>query len=250
LKKITAKSLANKIWNNPRNIPDLSAEVIRITKKCLRVGDLRAFEKGTELLPKVKTELRKKIEEARNKGISPNFEFNPYDNNVLEVKSGFSAERKEKILKNLSRRSWKDFEDIVRKYLSYEGVTNVDFIGRSKEGGIDFFGILALDMLGINKPLTKMVRLRVIGQAKRWKGKIGDKEARAFSTHLKDIQEGKGRGWKKLPDWFKKLNFPFVTFFVTNSKFTKDAREYLDNVGVICVEGDQFADWIARTVIS
>lgn len=127
-------------------------------------------------------------------------------------------------------------------------MANVDFIGRSKEGGIDFFGVLALATLGINKPLTKMVRLRVVGQAKRWKGKISDKEARAFSTHLKDLQEGKGRGWKKLPDWFKKLNFPFVTFFVTNSRFTKGAREYLDEVGVTCVEGDQFADWIARTI--
>lgn len=95
MKKITAKSLANDIWNNPRNIQDLSTEVIRLTKKCLRVGDLKAFEIGSELSPKVKIELKRRIEKQETKASHSILNLTPITTRFLKPRTA-SPQGKEK----------------------------------------------------------------------------------------------------------------------------------------------------------
>jgi len=247
---IDAKFIAEKIWKSkPRkNVIELQTEVLRIIREKLKVSDLQAFDICTELLPRIKRTLKEKIDDSLGKGISPRFRFSSFSDDVICVTNGFLIERREKMLREIrsvAESNWKAFEELVRNYLTLEGIKELGTIGRTKEGGVDFYGILDLSTLA-EKPIIREIKLRAIGQIKHRKEKIGEGEAVKFWGHLQDLKDERGRAWRKLPSWFKKLSYSFAPFFVTDARFTSDAKKYLVNRSVTCIDGEQLAEWMAR----
>lgn len=243
---IDARRIAEAIWKSkPRNI-ELSKEIIRILVRH-GISEEQAVGICSELRPKVKRILEKKIESCHENGTTPKFYFSPYSEYLLVQSDGTLIERKEKIFGSFKKLNWEEFEDYIRGFLSAIGIKQVGYIGRRKEGGVDFFGILDLSNFPQLNPLLQRVKLRVVGQIRRYKNKINEGEAKKVISYFKDLKAQKGRAWKKLPDWFKEMKCPFIEFLVTSSLFTGGAREALDDDGVIRVDGDQLADWVART---
>jgi restriction system protein len=82
-------------------------------------------------------------------------------------------------------------------------------VGHSGDGGID--GVISLDKLGFE---------RVYVQAKRWQGNVGRPEVQAFYGALAGRRARKG-------------------VFMTTSSFSRDAREFANQVAesIVLVDG-------------
>lgn len=87
-------------------------------------------------------------------------------------------------------------------------------VGKSGDGGID--GIIKEDKLGLDV---------IYIQAKRWEGTVGRPEIQKFAGALLGQKARKG-------------------IFITTSTFTKDAREYAQNLEakLILIDGERLAD--------
>lgn len=110
------------------------------------------------------------------------------------------------------------FEQLVLDVLHAAGLGNIrdDIrkVGRSGDGGID--GIISLDRLGLEK---------VYVQAKRWKSNIGRPEIQGFFGALAGLRAKKG-------------------VFITTSGFTREAREYAEQVSdsIVLIDGPRLAE--------
>jgi restriction system protein len=87
-------------------------------------------------------------------------------------------------------------------------------IGKSRDGGVD--GLVKQDRLGLDT---------VYIQAKRWEGAVGSPELQKFVGSLEGHHATKG-------------------VFITTSKFSDEARRYLEKVNkkVVLIDGEQLAD--------
>src|SRR2546422_3100902 len=111
------------------------------------------------------------------------------------------------------------FEDLVVELLvamGYGGSIKEagKAIGKTRDGGID--GLIKQDRLGLDT---------VYIQAKRWEATVGSPELRDFVGSLEGHHASKG-------------------VFITTSKFSGDARKYLEKVNktVVLIEGEQLAE--------
>lgn len=86
---------------------------------------------------------------------------------------------------------------------------DLERVGQSGDGGID--GVISLDKLGFE---------RVYVQAKRWQGSVGRPEVQAFYGALAGRRARKG-------------------VFITTSSFTRDAREFANQVAesIVLIDG-------------
>ena len=87
-------------------------------------------------------------------------------------------------------------------------------VGKTSDGGID--GIIKEDKLGLDI---------IYIQAKRWEGTVGRPEIQKFAGALQGQRARKG-------------------IFITTSSFTKDAREYIENIDtkIILIDGQRLAE--------
>jgi len=87
-------------------------------------------------------------------------------------------------------------------------------VGKTSDGGID--GIIKEDKLGLDI---------IYIQAKRWEGTVGRPEIQKFAGALQGQRARKG-------------------IFITTSSFTKDAREYVENINtkIILIDGQRLAE--------
>lgn len=193
-------------------------------------GLWRITAKGTELLASFPAGfdddvVRKIVREAnRNLGteITPEetthteTEVTPeerIDAGVAEIRASVAQD----LLLRISQASPAFFEELVLDLLHALGygasLDNVQHLGRSGDGGID--GVIALDKLGLEK---------VYVQAKRWQGSVGRPEVQAFYGALAGRRAKKG-------------------VFITTSTFTREAREFSQQVSdsIVLVDGAQLS---------
>ena len=87
-------------------------------------------------------------------------------------------------------------------------------VGRTGDGGID--GIIKEDRLGLDTVLL---------QAKRWDSVVGRPVVQGFAGSLAGFHANKG-------------------IFITTSRFSDDARGYVQNLGmkIVLIDGEQLAD--------
>ncbi len=87
-------------------------------------------------------------------------------------------------------------------------------VGNASDGGID--GIIKEDKLGLDI---------IYIQAKRWEGTVGRPEIQKFAGALQGQRARKG-------------------IFITTSNFTKDALNYVENIGtkIILIDGQRLAE--------
>ena len=125
---------------------------------------------------------------------------------------------KDKLLSNILEQNPSFFEKLVLDVilsLGYgDSFSSGEILGKSSDGGVD--GVIKQDKLGLD-----LIYL----QAKRWTNKIGAPEIRDFVGSLVGKQSKKG-------------------IFITTSKFTSEAVEYVSNVphSVILIDSDRLTD--------
>ncbi len=123
------------------------------------------------------------------------------------------------ILKRLKRYSPEEFEQFVLEFLKkVEDCTDGEVTQRSRDGGID--GYVKRGSLGLSD---------ILFQAKRWENKVGRPEMNSFVGALQGKKASQG-------------------VFVTTSSFTKDAKEYAEQVGVkvVLIDGEKIAELICQ----
>jgi len=239
------REIANEIWSSTEPVIDLETSCETLLKKHLPdISNREICEVSEDVERKVTSHLRRQIALCREKGITPRYEFGEVGNVLYRARLIQVDEIKSKI-KNTN---WKNFEDLCKHLLEINGVEGVGTIKRSKEGGIDFYGLLRMDKF-IERILLKGLEVRIIGQARHWSAnrKVGEAEIKLFAKQYYDFRSGKGRGQKAVPEWFRKLKSPIVGIFVTNAECTEGAYTAAKEEGIILKNGDQIAEDLIHT---
>ena len=139
------------------------------------------------------------------------------DENYQQIREKLAAELLEQIMDN----SPTFFEELVIDLLvgmGYGGSREdaAKAVGRSGDGGID--GIINEDRLGLDV---------VYVQAKRWEANVSRPELQKFAGALQGQRARKG-------------------IFITTSDFSRDAREYVNNIDskIVLIDGYQLAEYM------
>jgi restriction system protein len=131
------------------------------------------------------------------------------DDAVREIEQALATELHERILQASPDFFEQLVLDLLHKLGYGTGAEDIRRVGKAGDGGID--GVINLDRLGLEK---------VYVQAKRWQGSVGRPEIQAFFGALAGRKARKG-------------------VFITTSTFTREAREYGEQVSdsVVLIDG-------------
>lgn len=138
------------------------------------------------------------------------------EENYQQIREKLAAELLEQIMDN----SPTFFEELVIDLLVQMGYggsrEDAEAVGRSGDGGID--GIINEDRLGLDV---------VYVQAKRWEANVSRPELQKFAGALQGQRARKG-------------------IFITTSGFSRDAREYVNNIDskIVLIDGRQLAEYM------
>jgi hypothetical protein len=246
-----AKEIAKDAWNSHKDMIDLE----RVCEEKLKhnfplISNLQVPEIFEDLLSKVKYYINKEITSYVNKGITPTYEFNDYPPNMLlshslkhkeDIRLTFLRKHHRELGVAIKQMDWRIFEYLCKHLLQINGVIKSFVTRGTKEGGIDFYGLLDIDK-SLSGILLKGLKVRIIGQAKCYSKEVGESWIRKFYTHYEDFLNTEGRGIKILPKWFIEIKSPVIAIFATTSTFTKGAVGYANKKGIILREGDQIVE--------
>jgi hypothetical protein len=215
----------------------------------LKLGELSAI-----VVNRVKEYFHKEIDEARTAEIIPDYEFAFLDifiyryDTLKENGLSFIREYKGEILGAMHKMGWRNFEFLCKHLLEINGVIAPDVTPKGKEGGIDFYGLLELDKSS-KSIFFKGGRIRIVGQAKCYKGMVGEGEIINFNDHSNNLSKDppEGRAVKKLPLWFTRLKAPILKFFITTGKFTKDAKKYAERNSIVLKNGREVIEVLIKS---
>lgn len=257
--KLSLTKLAKKIENEIISSGKAKIDIEEYCKKKLKdtyknLSNLQIADILNNCVEKVERYFRKKIEDSKFRGVPPEYEFIVYPphvlyrHNQLDGENRFSFRRKyrKKILKLIQEMKWRDFEFLCKHLLEINKITPAGVTSKVKEGGVDFYGLLQMDRFSTGV-LLKDVKIRIIGQAKRYSNVVGEEKVRNFWTHYKEFSSGEGRAIKKLPKWFTQPQAPVLGFLITTSKFSRDAKEYAKKRDIILRDGEQVVEDLIKS---
>lgn len=239
------REIASQIWDSREPIIDLECRCERLLREHLPdISDLQVCELSEDVVRKVKAHLRSAINDCREEGTTPRYEFSEVGNGLYRARDIRVDEIKSRI-KNIN---WENFENLCKALLEINGIEGAGITKKAKEGGIDFYGLLLMRRFATGV-LLKGLEMRIIGQAKHRsaEGKIGEPEVKLFAKQCSDFKKGTGKGQKAVPDWFKKAKSPLLYMLITNSEFTKDADDAAKAEGIVLKNGDQIAEDLFRS---
>jgi len=234
------REIGEQIWNSTEQVIDLEDWCESLLKKHLPdINDWEICEVSEDVERKVRSHLKREIAHCREKGSTPRYEFSEVSNVLYRARDIRVDELKSKIRSI----NWRNFEYLCKHLLEINGIEGVGITKRSKEGGIDFYGLLRMHKF-TQGVLLKGLEIRIIGQAKHRSAdrKVGEQEVKLFAKQCCDFESGKGRGQKAVPEWFRKLKSPIVGAFITNAECTEDAYSAAKEEGIILKDGDQIAE--------
>ena len=239
------REIANQIWNSQELNIDLEDQCERLLRNHLpNISDLEICEVLEDVERKVKSRLKEEISRCREKRITPRYEFSE----VGAVLYSARDIRIDEIRSKIKTIDWRNFEHLCKLVLQINGIEEAEVTRGTKEGGIDFYGLLRMHKFtqGI---LLSGLEIRIIGQARHRSAdtKIGDPEVKLFAKQYSDFKSGMGRGQRAVPEWFKRLKSPVVAVFITNTEFTQDAYNAAKEEGIILKDGDQIAEDLFRS---
>jgi len=246
------RQIAEDIW-------DLEAKRVDLLKFCgdkLRelkpnISDLEIADDIDSIVSRVRHQVEKKIESFPEKGIPPNFEFDDCLPNMLRR---CGSDKNNWIRKYLTqiKRAIKvinpiSFEYFCKHILECNGIVS-SVTQRSRDGGVDFYGLLEMHNYA-QTVFLRSVKLRIIGQAKRYSGnkKVGEAGIDEIRTKYSDFKARHGRAFEILPDWFKESNYPVILMVVTTTGFTTDAEKSAARDNIILRDGDQITEDIIHS---
>lgn len=234
------REIANQIWNSQELNIDLEDQCERLLRNHLpNISDLEICEVLEDVVHKVKSRLKEEISRCREKRITPRYEFSEVGDVLYRARDIRIDELRSKI----KTVDWRSFEYLCKHILQINGVEQAEVTRGTKEGGIDFYGLLRMHKFAPGV-LLKDLEIRIIGQARHRSAdtKIGDPEVKLFAKQYSDFKSGRGRGREAVPDWFRNLKSPLTGIFITNTEFTQDAYDAAKEEGIILKDGDQIAE--------
>lgn len=206
------------------------------------------------LVEKVKYSFDKINQDKVNRGIKPEYERQEYPPDMLLLydsahdENGLSYVRKcrQEILDTLCKMNWRSFEFLCEHLLNINRIAISGVTGGSKEGGVDFYGLLQMERFSAGV-LLRNVKIRIIGQAKHYKDVVEHTEVRVFKTHRDDLLQNTGNAIKKLPSWFIESKDPLLSIFIVMTKFTKGAKSYAKKNNIVLRDGEQIVEDLIKS---
>lgn len=235
-----SKSIANELWNsNTKNIELEEFCVELIKKHCQKITEWQLVEILETVQHKVKLEVKKKINECREKGVKSRYLFSEVSNNLYRARDVKTDEVQLKI----NSIDWNSFEHLCEHILEVSGIKEAGVTRSNKEGGIDFYGLLRMKHFS-ESILLSSLEIRIVGQAKHHSkdDKVGEQEMNVFIKQFENFRDSKGKGFKAVPAWFRRARSPVTAIFITNTEFTEGARTSARTEGVIIRDGEQIAE--------
>jgi len=234
------REIANQIWGSRKPSIDLEDQCERLLRNhLLNISDLKICDILEGVVRKVKSQLKREITQYREKRITPRYEFSEVGDVLYRARDIRIDEIKSEI-KNIN---WRNFENLCKHVLQINGIEEAEVTRGTKEGGIDFYGLLRMRKFSQGILLSGL-EIRIVGQARHHSSgtKIGEPEVKLFTKQYSDFKSGRGRGPEAVPDWFRNLKSPITGMFITNTEFTKDAYDAAEEEGIILKDGDQIAE--------
>jgi len=234
------REIANQIWNSQKLNIDLEDQCERLLRKHLpNITNLEICDVLEDTKSKVKFQLKREITQCREKRITPRYEFSE----VSDVLYRARDIRVDEIRSKIKTVDWRNFEYLCKHLLQINGIEEAEVTRGTKEGGIDFYGLLRMHKFSQGILLSGL-EIRIIGQARHHSAdsKVGEPELNAFIKQFHDFKSGRGRGQKAVPKWFKNSKSPLTAIFITNTEFTQDAYNAAKEEGIILRAGDQIAE--------
>ncbi len=241
----TIKIIAKEIWESDESTIELEECCERLVKKHLpKLTYWQVCDVLENVQHKVRRQISREITACREKHITPRYEFSEISNVIYRVRDI----RIDGIRSKIKAVDWRDFENLCKHLLEVNGIKEAEVTRGTKEGGIDFYGLLRMREYSPGILLSGL-EIRITGQAKHHSGdsKVGEPEMNAFIKQFQDFKNGRGKGQKAVPKWFRRLKSPTTGIFITNTEFTQDALNAARDAGIITRDGDQIAEDLVRS---
>lgn len=256
---VSVQTFVEKVWEYPTDsIVELPDE---LQKQLIAEGnsELEAIALTERMMPRVRILILEKIQKCEIKRITPNFRFSESSSNRLV--GILISEQEEQLKQKLRHRKelhnlikdlkWDKFENLCVYTLVLTGFEKYSVGKRTKDGGLDFFGLYPMRFLPSYGGFLMDLKFRIFGQAKhRTQSSVSGKEVYAFYAQFKeDFLYEKGVAYDYVSSncpWFFEAKGPIVPMVMTNARFTKGAEEFANRKGIIVREGPQIVEDIIR----
>lgn len=248
------RSLANEIWNSTADSIEVDKWLSQKLKTEFNLDDLSICEILDELKLRIDTYIKRKISNYKERYLPPKYKFDDFLPNTLvalpelkrEPALSFLREVLPEIRITIEKMGWRKLEYLGKYLLAISEASLAEVTRTTKEGGIDFYGVFEYPT---ERVLLKGLKIRVIGQAKHstTDAKVGENEVRNFMKHYEEFQAKRGRAMKVLPEYFINMKAPTLGVMITNADFTRDAKKYAKQNGIITRDCDQIIEDIIHS---
>lgn len=216
------------------------------------VSQAYAIETSSGLVPRVREHLQQRLEAMVAKGIDrPLVWIDEVKRMTLvspDVMIGLSpvgplvGEVRRMLHASMRDLSGYEFEGLIRSALTGYGMnpSRYSMTGKSRDGGIDFCVEWVPDPTQRNR--LARTRWRILGQSKLlWNATVGPNDLKGFAKVVDDFRHDR-RIRKKVPTWFRDVDYPVLGLFVTAGHLGGSAKEIARDNLIVTIEGDQLAD--------
>jgi restriction endonuclease Mrr len=171
------------------------------------------------------------------------YRYNKETDRYLNDKAAFD-DAKSTFLKFLQSCSPRDFELLCGAILTTLGYKDVKVTQQVGDGGIDF---VAKHDLCVGESPERFIQLVFLGQAKKYKDKVGISDIRDFLGATEMLRCG---AYDTAPASLTagRVNLdsimpfgPHGRLMVSSGAFTNDAAQFAESIGVRCIDGSQIA---------
>jgi hypothetical protein len=162
-------------------------------------------------------------------------------------KHGKALGERRRIVQILRAMDRYDFQRFCAELLGRMGLTGTDYVHKKgSDGGIDFYGMIQPNCACDDPMLFKIsiglpLRVRIVGQSKKWKVPIKRDQMDTFSNQVDEFKRGTGRAIALVPEPIKDQQLPLGAVFFTTSYLEPDAAEVAGNNAVYVKECHQLA---------
>jgi len=251
-----ARAIATKIVDTIRKsgaTVNYETETIRILIEDHKLSRAVAAESAERLFGSVHGHLKELHWSSRELNVTPPFDFSENDSRYLvstdKSKPGH-RKRRDEILTLLRACAWKQFENACCKLLELSKCTKFAIGTRSKEGGLDFYGLLHIGGLAPDKKMLFDWRVRVFGQARHIGKKVGKDALHTFNDQLREFSHSQGVAKRKALEWFASDPAPVLGVFVGLEGFSSGALDLAKQNGIITRNGVQVSEFFAAAIAS
>jgi hypothetical protein len=250
-----AREVATDILSSDKDkisIEEYCKEKLEITYKGL--SKWQVAEMLSSLVEKTKYHLQKIEEDKHSRGIEPEFELVEFPpdtllrRDLLRGEDGLSYVRKyrKEILDAIRKMHWRNFEFLCEHLLNINNIVISGVAGGTRDSGIDIYGMIEMNRFS-QRVLLRDAKIKIIGQAKRYKSVVDHTEVRVFKTHRDELLQNTGNAIRKLPSWFIESRDPLLSIFIVTTKFTRGAKTYANKNDIILKDGEQVVEDLIRS---